>query len=381
VDFDGDSELRAKNGTLKLTGSILDVGVIGTADATGILNVTQPWNSNVTDKVELKGGQIIGATFSNTKHVTGFGTLGMAHLINIGSISAGGNATLTINTPSPTGADLDGVLETGQLVAINGNIRVFDSSVEPFNGTVQVGQGRTLRFENGWTNNGTTTLTGSPGTPAVLSAGAAQHLGGTLHVNGQGQFAGPTVLSSTSKLNIDLGGSTPGVNFDQMTATDTVALGGKLALAATGGYAPNYLVSHKIMSMPARSGVFATVDGVVLSPTKYLAVRYDPFSVFVTAALPGDANLNGAVTLEDFNQLAANFGVSAGATWVGGDFTGDGAVTLVDFNALAGNFGISAGASGPSIQDWATLQSAVPEPTGLLPLIGFGGLLLRQRRR
>ena len=82
-----------------------------------------------------------------------------------------------------------------------------------------------------------------------------------------------------------------------------------------------------------------------------------------TPAMMGDANLDRAVTLDDFNALAAHFGQS-GMTWNEGDFTGDGVVNLDDFNALAGHFGQAAGATGPSAHDWADLGAAVPEPAG-----------------
>jgi hypothetical protein len=380
IDFDGTAELRATLGTLQLGGIIHDVGVIGTANNTGVLKVMSAWNSSAADKVELLGGQILGGTLINDRYVTGHGTLAMAHITNNGSISAAGG-TLTINTPSPTGADLDGVSEAGQLLAVNGSIRVFDSSVEAFNGTAQVAAGRTLRFENGWVNQGTTTLTGLPGSSAVLSAGATQHLGGTLIVNGQGSFLGPTVFSSIAKVNLELGGTTPGVTFDRIISSGSVTLNGKLALAATDGYVPASLVSHEIMSMGTRTGFFSTIEGVALTPTKYLAVTYDADSVFVTAARPGDADLSGTVNLFDFNVLAANFGAAGGATWTSGDFTGDGIVNLQDFNALASNFGLSAGPDGPGVQDWAMLAASVPEPSATASILSVAALSLSRRRR
>ncbi len=95
-------------------------------------------------------------------------------------------------------------------------------------------------------------------------------------------------------------------------------------------------------------------------------------------AIGGDANLDNAVNLNDFNTLAANFGTS-GATWQTGDFTNDMLVNLSDFNVLAGNFGLSAGADGVvDPQDWATLASVVPEPTWTASLIAC--LVLAGRR-
>jgi hypothetical protein len=92
----------------------------------------------------------------------------------------------------------------------------------------------------------------------------------------------------------------------------------------------------------------------------------------------GDANLNGAVNLDDFNILAANFGQS-GANWQQGDFNGDGRVSLDDFNLLAANFGATAGPNGPTAQDWGALGAAVPEPAGLLTLLTVAALSTRRR--
>jgi hypothetical protein len=91
----------------------------------------------------------------------------------------------------------------------------------------------------------------------------------------------------------------------------------------------------------------------------------------------GDANLAGAVNLQDFNRLAANFG-GANRTWYQGDFNYDGAVNLQDFNRLAANFGLSATGPDVTAADWAALASAVPEPS-VAPVAMI--LLLRGRRR
>ena len=92
----------------------------------------------------------------------------------------------------------------------------------------------------------------------------------------------------------------------------------------------------------------------------------------------GDANMNGAVNLDDFNILASNFGRSA-ANWQQGDFSGDGLVNLTDFNLLAANFGATAGANGSTAQDWGELGAAVPEPA--MPLIILTVAALAARRR
>ena len=64
----------------------------------------------------------------------------------------------------------------------------------------------------------------------------------------------------------------------------------------------------------------------------------DDSTVLIKYTFYGDANLDGAVNLQDFNKLAANFGGSE-KRWAQGDFNYDRNVNLQDFNRLAGNFG------------------------------------------
>jgi hypothetical protein len=67
--------------------------------------------------------------------------------------------------------------------------------------------------------------------------------------------------------------------------------------------------------------------------------------------------------------------------WSQGDFTYDGIVNLQDFNRLAANFGLSAGADGVvDPEDWAALAAVVPEP-GHLGLIVLLSPMLRRRAR
>ncbi|MFW6154985.1 MAG: aspartyl protease family protein [Planctomycetota bacterium] len=57
-----------------------------------------------------------------------------------------------------------------------------------------------------------------------------------------------------------------------------------------------------------------------------------------TTSLPGDANEDGRVDIDDFAILKKRFGTT-GAAWCDGDFDGDGAVELDDFMLLKQNFG------------------------------------------
>ena len=63
---------------------------------------------------------------------------------------------------------------------------------------------------------------------------------------------------------------------------------------------------------------YAEASAVAVVPPVFGSV--DPTTVLIRLMLYGDADWNGAVNLEDFNRLAANFGQS-NKVWTDGDFT------------------------------------------------------------
>ena len=88
--------------------------------------------------------------------------------------------------------------------------------------------------------------------------------------------------------------------------------------------------------------------------------------------LEGDANLDGAVDVSDFNLWNQNQ-FTANAAWSAGDFNADGNVDVSDFNIWNSNTFQTAGDS----------LFAVPEPDTavLILLAGFGSLCLVRRTR
>ena len=95
---------------------------------------------------------------------------------------------------------------------------------------------------------------------------------------------------------------------------------------------------------------------------------------FVLApALPGDANLDGKVDVNDLTVVLSHFGKS-GMSWSTGDFNGDGRVNVNDLTILLSNFGQTFGApSGGNL-------AAVPEPSTLALLAAIGLLACARRR-
>ena len=88
----------------------------------------------------------------------------------------------------------------------------------------------------------------------------------------------------------------------------------------------------------------------------------------LTPALPGDANLDGTVDINDLTIVLAHYGQTSGMTWYTGDFIGDGTVDINDLTIVLAHYGQSAGESAAGIK-------AVPEPSCVV-LFGIAAVAL-----
>lgn len=188
-------------------------------------------------------------------------------------------------------------------------------------------------------------------------------------------------LNATAKTAIQLAGSG---SFDVATVSGTATLAGALQLS-TLAYTPAYGQSHRIVDATTVAGRFATVEGNAITANKWLAVTYDTAGVVVTAALPGDADLNTTVGFDDLLALAQSYNLP-NRTWSQGDFNGTGTTDFDDLLTLAQYYNQSAPVGGAAdalpaafAADWALAQSLVPEPS--IALLAPLGLMAMARRR
>jgi hypothetical protein len=102
--------------------------------------------------------------------------------------------------------------------------------------------------------------------------------------------------------------------------------------------------------------------GSVADPTgKALASPYS----FRFYDILGDTDGDGRVNVADLGNLATNFGVSTGATWINGDFDYNGNVNVADLGDLASNFGVDLTGVGGSVT--ATVASTAAP--AIVPLV------------
>jgi hypothetical protein len=232
-------------------------------------------------------------------------------------------------------------------------------------------------------------VTGAAGTTLTKSgAGTAQvkHVrGGALAVNaglmqvlpGNGNAGASKIesLAVSPGATLDLTDSAAVVDYVSSTPLDSIRTAIESGYAG-GSWTGAGLTSSLAAAVAADgSNVHKTALGYAeasaLGVTDFFGQDVDASAVLVRYTLVGDANLDGSVSLADFNALAANFGSTA-QHWFDGDFNFDGSVNLSDFNLLAVNFGLTLPAS-------AALTS-VPEPAAAISCLALAALFATRRQ-
>ena len=166
---------------------------------------------------------------------------------------------------------------------------------------------------------------------------------------------GDVTLGTNNILRMELGGTTPGEEHDQLDVLGNVTLGGTLDVVLTSGYVPQSGDEFTLMVYGSSGGSFSeqnypelpggllwnfSADGDALT----LAVR--------SSQTPGDMNGDGDVDSSDLRQFMTHFGMQ-GANSSQGDFDGDGKTGLADLIMLRNR-----------LTDGSPSPAAVPEPSG-----------------
>jgi autotransporter-associated beta strand protein len=322
------------------------------------------------------------------------GTININGGLTLGAANAG--TTLTVTGQIQNGTDTNAnarhalhVSGSGKVILTNTETNTGDTFVDF--GTLELSPSSAIASAN------------------VAVAGGAQlnaygSLPATVNVtaNGPANFGVPL---SVGAVTVQLGTLTIGAGTtSSITASVTAAAPktlqvGTLTFAAPGtgklditnniliapgsaGDAENLIAgaNHNVISSSiTMSNGLALGYGVAASPANNFEIR---------TTLLGDTDLDGHVNVADLANLAGNFGVTAGATWLQGDLDYNGTVNVADLADLAGNFGKdlgpSSGTAGAALPAAAAAAggAAVPEPTALgVVMLTTGGLLARRGRR
>lgn len=193
----------------------------------------------------------------------------------------------------------------------------------------------------------------------------------------------PPICPATTVLEFDADEELP--TFAGFVWTDAVAsinpqssLPFAFATAFAGG---EEIEMAQVFHVPAQDPDDVTADDLFIGVVDHRGIERIEFRVltdldggylamdhlqFGFAAIPGDANRDGAVGFLDFVTLAENFG--GAGDWSGGDFNFDGIVDFSDFLSLSAHFNQSF--------DRATPSLAVPDPTSAaVACLAFVGIV------
>lgn len=275
--------LNFSNGTLSGTGTVNVTGLFtwsgGTQTGAGTTNANGGMTLSSGGSKTLNNGRILnnagaatwtdgeffignGAVFTNLatgvfdiQHATnrqlGGGVGGVSTVNNAGTMtkSAGGTRT-------PVNANFT---NTGALNVNNGTMYFIAAFTQTAGSTTLNGgniDGAISFFFDGGTLGGVGTITT---TGNVFNNGAIVSPGltpGTLNITGN------YIQTAGGSLNIELGGFTPGTQFDVLAITGSATLGGTLNVLSLSSFSPGAGVSFQVMTFASRTGDFATKTGL-----------------------------------------------------------------------------------------------------------------------
>ena len=356
--------------TIRGTGSVtvFDFANAGTVRA-DVSGKTLYFNAN--------GGSVSGLVNTGLLEATGGGQLQLdgKYTVTTGTVRANGGTVY--GSAQPTNFTATTLTGGTWEARANSTLRIDGANIVT-NSAAIILDGANARFTKDAAGTsalaGLTTNTGSlavrngasVAVGTLTNDGAATVVGGTLRI----VSTAATPLAGTGGIDIQSGQ----VVFDYTGGTTpAAAIRGILATARAGNFATGRLRSTTATA--ARGLGYIDAAGAVT----------------VRTALYGDGDLDGGVSINDFNAFAGNFGKASAQVWNGGDFDYDGGVSINDFNLLAGNFGQSLPASSAS---WAGLLAfaathddlvafeavtGVPEPTEMAILLAAASLGIRRR--
>jgi fibronectin-binding autotransporter adhesin len=240
------------------------------------------------------------------------------------------------DSSSPAGFNFGGELQVGLGTmtlfssgpATLGNLTTIDS------GTLNAANGFVLNFGDAITGQGTinssntlalhSVINGivqgtSPSQPVTLSGwikgtGTLNNVSFAPGATYDPGFSPATVnvgsiaFSTGSTLNIDIGGTSPGSQYDQIVSSGTPTLAGTLNLSPYGGFVPVAGDKFTVMTYSSASGTFSAVTGTSAGPGLTYSAVYLPTSLVILTTTNGEKTWG----------VDASGNSSLGSNWIGG---------------------------------------------------------------
>lgn len=338
------------------------IGGNGLNWANGNMSVASGKVLTNTGVMSVPGGhKALSGAMRNTGTIAAFGSFQMdlstATLVNDGTLVAsgdkqfyeGGGPNLFTNngvlrkTDGGTG-DFRWTTQNNGVVSIeSGTLLLQNIFSQGFQGITRLAGGALTVYGpdqsfNGGFLEGSGTITGP-----VFNTGASVRPGG-FSQTGALAVQGTYSQSNEGTYSVEIGGLTPGTQFDVLSTGGTATLAGTIAVRFINGFQPMAGDTFTVLTTPAngRQGLFNTI--VVLDPLDGLvvAVDYTPQSVVVrvvqcTPCLPCDGDINCDGNLDGFDVQTMELAVGgdlADFCQADPDFNNDGNIDGFDVQAV-----------------------------------------------
>lgn len=246
------------NGTISGTGR---VNASVTNQLTGILR------SSGAERLVLAGAA---TTNNGTIDLVG-GTIEFTgQLINSGGAAVSGRGALNASTAAPGGV---GIVNSGVMQFSAGTMDIRGDVANNAAGVITTGGAGVTTFFDDVVNQGQirtsagsrTVLFGSlSGAGSFPGSGTVELLGDTRPGNSPAEilFGGDLVFGETARLTLELGGLTPGIEYDRLTIAHDVFLDGQLELALINGFLPQFGNSFLILDNQGTNPIHGTFAGL-----------------------------------------------------------------------------------------------------------------------
>jgi hypothetical protein len=319
----------ANNADVTLLGTIDNQGTI-TINSTGSFTDLEPTAGVVT----LSGGGEIVMTNLSTNRIlgvsggslinvdntirgagnVGFNTLPMT---NQGTILADLTVALTIDPDGVTGLENQGVLHASGTGGMNIAAGPFTTS-----GTVIVDANSQLTRTGDYVQTaGSTIVDGT-----LSASGIVEIQGGILGGSGtvassvtndattapgasagELEITGVFTQTANGAVAIEIGGLTPGSEFDRLVIGGAANLDGTLSVEIINGFPPTVGQTFEVMTFASRTGTFASLN-LASPPGAALQANIEATRVVIEvipgASLPGDMNCDSSLTVADVAPFA-----------------------------------------------------------------------------
>jgi hypothetical protein len=296
-------------------------------------------------------------TINGTVTASDFVSNGIVTINANGALNNGGSS-ITLGGGSQTTINATGDLSTagGTTIELNGGLLINNGTIS---GTTDVNYGSLAKGTGtyGVVNVNQGGIYSPGNSPGIVTAAAVN-------------FASTPVNSGAAQLQIELAGTTPGTQYDQLHVIGQLSLGGILQVSLIDGFSPVLGNSFDILDWGSLLGHFGSLNlpalstGLAWSTTQLYTTG--SLAVVNSNFLPGDFNRDGHVDASDILPMmqaladpqsyeAAHGNLTAAQLLAIGDIDGNGQFTNADLQALLAD-----------LQSGGGSTSTVPEPASLI---------------